>query len=98
VALDALAKESFDLALMDVQMPDMNGFQATAAIRQHEQLSGGHLPIIAMTAHAMVGDKERCLEAGMDAYLAKPVQVSDLFTIIDNFFPSQAVSPGNHSG
>jgi CheY-like chemotaxis protein len=77
-ALDALAGESFDLVLMDVDMPVMDGLQATAAIRALEQDTGRHLPILAMTAHAMTGDCERCLAAGMDGYVAKPVKAADL--------------------
>jgi len=74
----------FDLILMDVQMPDMDGFEATAIIRAREHSSGGHLPIIAMTAHAMKGDKERCLAAGMDGYVSKPIQVEEFFATIDD--------------
>src|ERR1700730_12662381 len=74
-ALAVLEKQSFDLVFMDVQMPEMDGFEATAAIRAKEKISGNHLPIIAMTAHAMVGDKERCLEAGMDDYITKPIRI-----------------------
>ena len=77
-ALTALEKQSFDLVLMDVQMPEMDGFEATIAIREKEKTSGNHVPIIAMTAHAMVGDKERCLEAGMDDYISKPIRPEEL--------------------
>ena len=84
-ALEALACERFDLVLMDVQMPEMNGLEATAAIRRKEQETGGHVPIIAMTAHAMKGDRERCLEAGMDDYLAKPVEPKAMRTLIERW-------------
>ncbi|MBI3785472.1 MAG: response regulator [Deltaproteobacteria bacterium] len=83
-ALCAFEKERFDLVLMDVQMPEMDGFEATAAIREREEASGRHTPIIAMTALAMKGDDERCLLAGMDAYVAKPLQVKSLFAIIES--------------
>jgi len=83
-ALDAPDSDAFDLVLMDVQMPDMDGFEATAVIRAQEQTSGAHLPIIAMTAHAMKGDKERCLAAGMDGYTSKPIDVEQLFVTIDS--------------
>ncbi len=74
---------SFDLALMDVQMPGMDGMRAAAEIRRIESAAGGHLPIVALTAYAMKGDRERCLEAGMDDYLSKPFQANDLFACID---------------
>jgi CheY-like chemotaxis protein len=77
-ALAILESEPVDLVLMDVQMPDVDGFQATAAIREREKTSGSHLPIVALTAHALKGDKERCLENGMDAYLSKPIRAQDL--------------------
>jgi two-component system, sensor histidine kinase and response regulator len=79
-ALAALEGQSFDLILMDVQMPVMDGFEATAAIRRNEQ--GSHIPIIATTAHAMTGDQERCLAAGMDGYISKPIRASELLDLI----------------
>ena len=72
-ALKILDRESFDLILMDVQMPEVDGFEATRTIREREKQTGGHIPIIAMTAHAMKGDKERCIDAGMDDYVSKPI-------------------------
>jgi CheY-like chemotaxis protein/HPt (histidine-containing phosphotransfer) domain-containing protein len=91
--LAALDRQSFDVVLMDVQMPIMDGFEATAAIRQKEQTQGTHLPIIAMTAHAMKGDRERCLAAGMDGYVSKPIVPKDLFQALDNLVASQDSSP-----
>jgi CheY-like chemotaxis protein len=82
-AVDALDKAVFDVVLMDVQMPNMNGFEATAAIREKEKKSGKHIPIIAMTAHAMKGDREMCLEAGMDDYVAKPLKADELLNKIE---------------
>jgi two-component system, sensor histidine kinase and response regulator len=81
-ALRALEHEAFDLVLMDVQMPEMDGFAATAAIREQEITTGKHIPIIAMTARAMKGDRERCLEAGMDDYISKPVHRKELNEVI----------------
>ena len=78
-ALELHAKQPFDLALVDVQMPEMDGLQLTAAIREKEKDTAAHLPIIAMTAYAMKGDRERCLEAGMDDYVAKPINSSAAF-------------------
>jgi signal transduction histidine kinase/CheY-like chemotaxis protein len=83
VALAALDRDSFDVVLMDVQMPEMDGFEATAAIRGREQETGGHLPIIAMTAHAMPGDRERCIAAGMDSYIAKPLKIAELIELLE---------------
>jgi PAS domain S-box-containing protein len=83
-ALDALEVGTFDLVLMDVQMPEMGGFEATAHIREREKRTGGHIPIVALTAHAMKGDRERCLAAGMDGYLSKPVQGGDLARVTAN--------------
>jgi two-component system sensor histidine kinase/response regulator len=88
--LAAFAKESFALVLMDVQMPEMDGFAATKAIRQQEESTNTHVPIIALTAHAMRGDRERCLAAGMDAYLSKPLQAQQLFEMIGQLVPSSA--------
>src|SRR5262249_17994652 len=83
----------FDLVLMDVQMPEMDGFEATAAIREHERSTGAHLPIVAMTAYAMKGDRERCLDAGMDGYAAKPIQPQELWETIRSIAPA-AAGPG----
>jgi PAS domain S-box-containing protein len=89
-ALALLEKSDFDLVLMDVQMPDLDGLQATAHIRARERASGKRLPIVAMTAQAGDSDRERCLRAGMDAYLTKPVRVSELRNTIES------VVPGGH--
>jgi CheY-like chemotaxis protein len=86
-ALNESGSDRFDLVLMDVQMPDMDGFEATGIIRTQEKTSGAHLPIIAMTAHAMKGDKERCLAAGMDGYASKPIDAEQLFATIDSVLP-----------
>jgi PAS domain S-box-containing protein len=86
--LSLLERETFDLILMDVQMPEIDGFEATAAIRKSERATGRHLPVVAMTAHAMKGDRERCLQAGMDAYLSKPIQADDLFAAIERAAPA----------
>jgi CheY-like chemotaxis protein len=82
--LEALGRDKFDLILMDVQMPLMDGFEATGAIRQEEKETGSHIPIVAMTAHAMKGDRERCLEVGMDDYVSKPLKPDDLFKTIEH--------------
>jgi len=81
-AMEVLERQRFELALVDVQMPEMDGLQLTAAIREKEKVTGEHLPIIAMTAYAMKGDRERCLEAGMDDYVAKPINSKQLFELI----------------
>ena len=86
-ALEALEKQSFDIVLMDGQMPEMDGFEATRQIRAKEKLSGTHVPIIALTALAMQGDQERCLACGMDGYVSKPIKVKELFAVIGEVVP-----------
>jgi two-component system sensor histidine kinase/response regulator len=87
LAIEALAKQDFDLVLMDVQMPEMDGLTATARIRELEKKMNRHVPIIAMTAHAMRGDRERCLEAGMDDYVSKPISSTILLETICRVVP-----------
>lgn len=82
--LAALEKERFDIILMDVQMPEMDGFEATATIRVGEKATGTHVPIVALTAHAMKGDRERCLGAGMDGYIPKPIQAKQLDEVVES--------------
>ncbi|HUJ08389.1 MAG TPA: response regulator [Verrucomicrobiae bacterium] len=96
-ALAALESGKFDLILMDVQMPEMNGFEAAGRIRELEKASGGHIPIVAMTAHALKGDRERCLAAGMDAYVPKPVESRLLFEAIESLVPAEA-APDSATG
>jgi CheY-like chemotaxis protein len=91
-ALRILEKASFDLILMDVQMPEMDGFEATHHIREREAATNRHTPIVAMTAHAMAGDRERCLAAGMNDYIAKPIRKEDLARVITAYGP--AAAPG----
>jgi PAS domain S-box-containing protein len=96
-ALAVLEREPFDLVLMDLQMPEMGGLEATAAIRRAEQTTGRHLPIVAMTAHAMESDRERCLAAGMDGYIAKPIRPEEMFQAIEQIAAQPRVatdSPG----
>ncbi|HEY7543627.1 MAG TPA: response regulator, partial [Blastocatellia bacterium] len=83
-ALESVEREHFDAILMDVQMPDINGLEATAAIREKERATGRHTPVIAMTAHAIKGDRERCLRAGMDGYIAKPIRPDELFEVLES--------------
>ncbi|HTB20771.1 MAG TPA: response regulator [Bryobacteraceae bacterium] len=91
-ALAALERQQFDLILMDVQMPIMDGMEATAAIRKLEQGNGKHIPIVAMTAHAMAGDRQRFLSLGMDGYVSKPIHSRDLFDAIANIFAASRAS------
>jgi two-component system sensor histidine kinase/response regulator len=94
-AVRLLDEQSFDVILMDVQMPEMDGFEATAAIRERERSTGTHTPIIAMTAHAMSGDRERCLEAGMDDYITKPIKASLLLELVSKYKLGPPRIPGN---
>jgi CheY-like chemotaxis protein len=82
-AVEAFEKDRFDVVLMDLQMPRMDGFEATAAIREKERSSGERIPIIALTANALKGDRERCLSAGMDGYVSKPIRTAELFETIE---------------
>ena len=91
-AVEAVEQHPFDLVLMDVHMPEMGGFEATGLIRRREQGNGHRLPIVAVTARAMTGDRERCLEAGMDDYLTKPMKVKDLLDIIDRLVIKRSVA------
>ncbi len=91
-ALVVLEKESFDLVLMDLQMPEMDGFEATTAIRKNERGTGNHLPIVALTAHAMKGDREKCLAAGMDGYLTKPIRPHELDELLHTYVVRKAAA------
>jgi len=91
-ALAAFTREAFDLILMDVQMPVMSGYDATRAIRAAERATGGHIPIVALTAHAMKGDREICLDAGMDDYLGKPIRPQELAAVLDRWGKSKLES------
>ncbi len=97
-ALAALESQSFDVIFMDVQMPAMDGIEATARIRAQERLTGGHRTIIALTAHAMKGDRERCLEAGMDDYLTKPIRPEELDAILRKHQPSATRTQSSSAG
>ncbi len=96
-AIDRIAHASapFDLVLMDVQMPELDGLSATVSIRQHERASGGRIPIVAMTAHAMTGDRERCLAAGMDDYLSKPIRPADLIAAVERIAARESRGPAS---
>jgi CheY-like chemotaxis protein len=90
IALDLLGQQTVDLVLMDVQMPVMDGLEAIGAIRAKEQINGPRLPIIALTAHAMKGDRERCIDAGADEYMTKPIRTNELFAAIDRISAGSA--------
>ncbi len=92
-AVDQVAKGEFDVVLMDMQMPVMDGYEATTIIRQREKQSGGHIPIVAMTAEALRGDRERCLETGMDDYVSKPVIPTELYRAVERF-PALCIASG----
>jgi CheY-like chemotaxis protein len=90
--LESTQGRGLDLVLMDIQMPEMDGLQATAMIRERERATGRHIPVIAMTAHALKSDRERCLAAGMDGYIPKPIHPDVLFNTIESFFASKVCS------
>jgi two-component system sensor histidine kinase/response regulator len=92
-ALLALEKESFDLVLMDVQMPEMDGLEATAAIREKEKGTGQHQAVVALTAHAMKGDREKCLAVGMDGYLTKPIRPPELDQLLEIYVTRRMETP-----
>ncbi len=92
-AVEMASSGSFDLILMDVQMPEMDGFQATELIREHQKISGDVTPVVAMTAHALKGDRELCIEAGMDQYVSKPLQIKELLRVIDSVTQNSGVEP-----
>jgi CheY-like chemotaxis protein len=84
-AVDLVKRQTFDLVLMDVSMPEMDGITATTVIREREQATGGHQPIVAMTALVTAGDRERCLAAQMDGYISKPIRVRELDEVLDHY-------------
>jgi two-component system sensor histidine kinase/response regulator len=90
-ALIELRKRDFDLCLMDIQMPELDGLETTGAIRNSEKGTTRHLPTVAMTAHAIKGDREICLAAGMDGYLSKPVRADELFAKIEGLLTAKVV-------
>ena len=92
-ALEALERESYDLVLMDVQMPEMDGMEATANLREMEKLTGRHQPVVALTAHAMKGDQELCLAAGMDGYLTKPIRPQELDELLEKYKRATVATP-----
>ncbi len=93
--IQAWQNGEFELILMDVQMPDMDGISATKIIRQQERETGNHIPIIAMTAHALAGDRQRCLDSGMDGYVSKPVRQNDLVEAMQPLFAAGSQNESN---
>jgi signal transduction histidine kinase/CheY-like chemotaxis protein len=93
-ALQRIERETLDLVLMDLQMPEMDGFETTAAIRARDRQLGAYTPIIAVTAHAMQGDRQRCLDAGMDGYISKPIKATELFEVIDRVIAARPETAG----
>jgi CheY-like chemotaxis protein len=91
-AVEAAAREDFDLVFMDVQMPEMDGIEATRRIREMELMTGRHTPIAAVTAHAMAGDRDRCIAAGMDEYISKPLLKAELLALIERISAGRATS------
>jgi osomolarity two-component system sensor histidine kinase NIK1 len=88
-ATEAFRRQAFDVILMDIQMPEIDGFQATALIRAEEALTGAaRTPVVALTAHAMIGDREKCLASGMDHYLSKPIKSAELKALLDSLAPA----------
>src|SRR5262249_33494793 len=92
-ALARAERAAFDVFLLDVHMPELDGFQVVQALRERERSAGGHLPVIALTARARDGDRRRCLAAGMDDYLSKPIRAADLFATIDRVVASRGIPP-----
>jgi CheY-like chemotaxis protein len=90
-AVELLEKGNYDLVLMDVQMPGLDGFTATGAIREKERAKGGHTLIVAMTAHALKEDEKRCIAAGMDAYISKPINMKESIAIIEDLIAKRAL-------
>jgi len=97
-ALERLAEERFDALLLDLQMPELDGMETCKRIRAGEEATGAHLPIIALTAHAMAADRERCLRAGMDGYLSKPIQVTELVAALRAVSPDRAAAARSDAG
>jgi CheY-like chemotaxis protein len=98
IALELALQETFDLILMDVQMPEMDGLEATQQIREAERATGARIPIVALTAHALTGDRERCMSAGMDGYVTKPIRAAQLLTAIKRLVGKrETIEPMNRS-